>query len=629
MLDPDKIICDIDSSITPRKSFQKAYPNFIYKIRFPVYKNLAPNAELEFKYPLTVLTGQNGCGKSSILHALQGAPTNRSVGNLWFSTKLDPIQEGKGKPNCIIFEYFNTKASKKVEVIKQRVQFNKKKGLNRRVNPDYWEPTRASKEYKMVSPLVSGGKAEPGGLASGRWEVPKINVQYIDFRAELSASDQYLYFGEKPYGSKRYKSKQDKLRSWVKNSLSVLFEGTKTTAFRRNKKLNASPVKILPPEELETISYIIGKQYVSCKMVEHSCFEMVGTSVQFKTQGLRYTEVFAGSGEMAVARLVHLVMNAEKNSLILLDEPEVSLHPGAQKKLRNFLLDQCLKSGHQVVISSHSPAFVEGLPDKAVRVLTPGIDEKYQISGDVSMNDAFVQIGHTIDSKFQIIVEDSAACLLVEKALFVLGEEYAHLFQVSFYPGGETSIFKDLVVHARTNNERIFVIFDGDINRGSWPEIEKVADVDIDTVIETLSGQSIDSLNFRFDGGNDPAKRDKHRKIKRDFIAYIASHCFYLPTDTPEELIWQASGVANKHAYENGIQATDKDRFKMYIGRYAQEQVSQDSSQARNFLIRQIMNKSFETSDATFVRLLETLRKIKLLADSRKGANVAKRTTLF
>ena len=32
------------------------------------------------------------------------------------------------------------------------------------------------------------------------------------------------------------------------------------------------------------------------------------------------------------------VLSAPNNSLILLDEPEVSLHPSAQKKLKIFLL---------------------------------------------------------------------------------------------------------------------------------------------------------------------------------------------------------------------------------------------------------------------------------------------------
>ena len=221
----NKILAKLEKNISPRKSHQRNFPNFIYNIRFPAYKNLEPHTQLDFDFPLTVLVGPNGSGKSSVLHALQGAPRDRSVGNYWFSTKLDPILEGRGKPNCFIYEYYNKSAKKRVEVIKLRVKYDKILNGERRKNPDYWEPKRVSKEYGMTEATVSSGVPEPGGLKTGRWEVPKTNVLYLDFRSELSAFDQYFYFQKKPKGLKRYKSKQDRIRSWVKNRLNPLMSG--------------------------------------------------------------------------------------------------------------------------------------------------------------------------------------------------------------------------------------------------------------------------------------------------------------------------------------------------------------------------------------------------------------------
>ncbi|MDY6929901.1 MAG: ATP-binding protein [Pseudomonadota bacterium] len=608
----EKIKKDIDESTKTRKKFQSRYPNFIYRIRFPKFKNLSPDARLEFNYPLTILTGQNGCGKSSILHALQGAPSNRSVGNFWFTTKLDPIQEGRGKPNCFIFEYYNKEAKKKVEVIKIRVKYDKKIDGRKRVNPDYWEPKRAAVEYCMEPPNIVDGKPEPGGLVSGRWQVPKINVEYIDFRSELSAFDQYFYFGEKPTSSVRYKTKQDRLRAWVKNRLSPLLTGKKTVVLSRGKKkLNKGPVKYLNDYEVKEISYILGKNYTECKMLEHECFGMLGVSVQFSVDDFSYTEAFAGSGEMAVAKVVHIVSNAPKESLILLDEPEVSLHPGAQKKLRDFLLEKCFEFGHQVVICSHSPAFVEGLPDKAIRVLTPQADGKYRVSDDVSVNDAFVHIGQTLDKSYQIIVEDSAAKRLVERALKTLGPEYESLFQVDFYPGGETSIYKDLVFYSRRNDDSVFVIFDGDIYKGTVPESPKIPDASIDDFIIEYTGQKPESLNFRFDGGADSDLPSKKSQIKREFLEFVRRQCFFLPRNTPEEIIWCASEIDDRKSYEGAVEEATGDYYKRVIGKYAQAQFDEENAKARELTAQNLLKTKLDESHEDFQKILEILREIK------------------
>ena len=46
------------------------FENYIEYIDFPFYKNLIPHSKITFEFPLTVLVGKNGGGKSSTLHAL-------------------------------------------------------------------------------------------------------------------------------------------------------------------------------------------------------------------------------------------------------------------------------------------------------------------------------------------------------------------------------------------------------------------------------------------------------------------------------------------------------------------------------------------------------------------------------
>jgi putative ATP-dependent endonuclease of the OLD family len=47
-----------------------------------------------------------------------------------------------------------------------------------------------------------------------------------------------------------------------------------------------------------------------------------------------------------------------KNGIIIVDEPEIHLHPKWQKLLLNILLEICEDTGSQIVIATHSPSFI-------------------------------------------------------------------------------------------------------------------------------------------------------------------------------------------------------------------------------------------------------------------------------
>ena len=58
----------------------RKFDPYISHIRFPHYKNLAPDLKIDFDFPITALVGPNGTNKSSILRAIQGSPGNENLG---------------------------------------------------------------------------------------------------------------------------------------------------------------------------------------------------------------------------------------------------------------------------------------------------------------------------------------------------------------------------------------------------------------------------------------------------------------------------------------------------------------------------------------------------------------------
>jgi hypothetical protein len=99
---------EIQQLVGTLKRFKPGKPleRFITHIRFPRFKNLQTGARVDFNFPITALVGSNGCGKTSVLHALYGAPEGKSTSEYWFSTTLDPIDERNDDPHRFIYGHW-------------------------------------------------------------------------------------------------------------------------------------------------------------------------------------------------------------------------------------------------------------------------------------------------------------------------------------------------------------------------------------------------------------------------------------------------------------------------------------------------------------------------------------------
>ena len=205
------------------------FPDFITDIHFPCFKGLAPNSEINFNFPLTVLVGENGCGKSSVLQALETAPEGSSYSQKWFSTRVDPIPE-EPRP-AFWYSYNSSEAKKNVQILNLRIKHDN--------NPDYWEPSRPVVKYGMKS--FPKEMAKTAGASGTRWNGTKRNVLYLDFRGELSAFDKYFYFGEKP-NTITLKTKQDYIR-YYSVYLKGIIDGWVKTGFKYRGKKKVEKVK--------------------------------------------------------------------------------------------------------------------------------------------------------------------------------------------------------------------------------------------------------------------------------------------------------------------------------------------------------------------------------------------------
>ncbi|WP_433266633.1 ATP-dependent nuclease [Actinosynnema sp. CS-041913] len=511
---------------------QKFEP-FIRHIRFPHFRNIREGTQIEFTHPITALVGPNGTNKTAILRALQGCPDYYNVGNYWFSTSLDTIDNVDR--HRFIHGYLAQSIGEIVEVIKTRIV--------REENPDYFEPSRPLLGDGMKRmPELEPGVEPPPERTKTRWKAIQKHVTYLDFRSELSAYDKFFF--HVPY--KKGLATPAEKKAFIRRRAGHMAESLNTG--RDKHKLYSSDrvveaAKDATEEQRLWLSRIIGRDYSSVRIMAHNYLDVAGSTVILRSHDLRYSEAFAGSGEFAAAILVKKVTEAPKRSLILLDEPEVSLHPGAQRNLMEFLVDQVKKRNHQVVISTHAPEIIKNLPSNAIKVLQPSTaDGKVELVAQTSYaSEAFFRLGVEITCDKVIYVEDRLAAALVKRATRPLGPGVNFRFEVRPIPGGAANIrVRFIPALAIAEDKRSLVLLDGDQYPGEpVPLSSTVADADLeDFVQKQLGGKPVLALNGQ---GNQAASGDRPIQLRK-VLSWLPEHVGYLPGLNPDALLLQMEG---------------------------------------------------------------------------------------
>lgn len=444
---------------------------YIEQIRFPEYKLLRTGLEINFESPITALLGPNGTNKSSILHALAAAPEGRSLAPFWFSTELDDIdRSSRGKAtHRFIYKYTFNKTAPPAECRKYRGSKRYRasdvpKPLQGKKDPDYWEPTKRVDSDGMAQ-IPKSGFDDRLSANRDRWNQIEKPVLYLDFRSELSAFDKYIHHQSFSRWTPDATRKRFKAIIQAPKIARALHGG------RLPKEIRAkiiSDARDLAATVVQNISDILGKDIARISIVEHKLFGPSGYTVLLQSRsGSTYSEAHAGSGEYAIIRLVDAISKADKSSLILLDEPEVSLHPGAQIRLIDFIKREVLRQGHQVVLSTHSTVISSQLPNECIKVL--GFDTRAErvvlVADGCTPTEASAHLGHatTPSSKPKLFVEDDLAKEIVKASLRRHSPVKLDSLNILPFPGGADGIIKNILpILSLSDIQNYGILLDGD-----------------------------------------------------------------------------------------------------------------------------------------------------------------------
>lgn len=151
-----------------------------------------------------------------------------------------------------------------------------------------------------------------------------------------------------------------------------------------------------------------------------------GDYVKYITANTAHQANFLGDGIMSIFRICAHLVSDDKNRVLIIDEPELSLHPSAQKALSQILSES--SRDRQVILCTHSPYlvnwqdFINGA--KFIR-LNKINDENCTVSKLDNAKNYVSFIDHNFIEwqKPQLLDIVAKEILFSEKVLFVEGQE--------------------------------------------------------------------------------------------------------------------------------------------------------------------------------------------------------------
>jgi predicted ATPase len=161
----------------------------------------------------------------------------------------------------------------------------------------------------------------------------------------------------------------------------------------------------------QAISYIFQRDYKLEKIANH-----LGEDVLGYTGENQYSSYNCASGEDVLSRILIDCIEAPKSSLILIDEIELGLHPGIQRRLMDIIFEISDRDQKQFIVTTHSATIISSVPEKA-RIFIDRKGADHDVISPISMNAALSKMDSVNYPLIDIFCEDDLAEKIIKKML--------------------------------------------------------------------------------------------------------------------------------------------------------------------------------------------------------------------
>ena len=152
--------------------------------------------------------------------------------------------------------------------------------------------------------------------------------------------------------------------------------------------------------------------------------------IKYTKDGIVHSSEGVGDGIWSIFTICAALFDASPNSVIVIDEPELSIHPALQKLLMQIFVDY--SKDRQIIISTHSPYFInwEAIINGAqlIRVVKEGSNSKcYHISN--ASRSMFSGIIKDLNNPHTLGLDANEVFFLEDKIILVEGQEDVVIFR--------------------------------------------------------------------------------------------------------------------------------------------------------------------------------------------------------
>ncbi len=160
------------------------------------------------------------------------------------------------------------------------------------------------------------------------------------------------------------------------------------------------------------ISYILEDRFALKKVVHH-----INKSIYKYNNSNEYSSYNAASGEDVLSKIIIDLVEAENNSLVLIDEIEIGLHPKVQRRLMQVIYHIAKEDNKQFIITTHSPSILSSVPEKARIFIEKSYDGNFKAIPNISINAALSKMDSESYPLVDLFCEDDTAHFIIDKAI--------------------------------------------------------------------------------------------------------------------------------------------------------------------------------------------------------------------
>lgn len=331
------------------------YPDFFMELQLNVFRHIR-NLTLEFKLPISVISGTNRSGKTTALMAIACSHYNFKRPNVnngrmeratWSSVVRFTSQDIQGHAWAYHVKY-RTGNNERISAGSKNAASSKWSGV-------------AKKSGQIGKPTA----AHPDGGRS----VILIDLNRISPSRHLSKS---------------YYNKSRQLPGG---------------AFHNQAKVN------------EYLSYVLEDNY----SVEQIAPAADSKIFKFNTAS-HYTSFNTASGEDVLVSILTQILDAPQNSLILIDEIEVGLHPKIQRRLMEVLYMVSKDEHKQFIVTSHAYAILDSVPTES-RLFVETSAAGCRCLNGLTTYETLTRMDSEAFPVATVYVEDEESKMIVERAV--------------------------------------------------------------------------------------------------------------------------------------------------------------------------------------------------------------------